>query len=239
MKLAALLLALAAARAQSPRLDGCVVFPPDNIWNQPVDTLPVDRNSAAFVNSVGADRTLFADFGPGGAGIPYAIVPGSQPKVPISFEYDDESEAGPYPIPPGAPIEGGPSSRGDRHILVLDRDNCVLYELFSAYPQADGSWKAGSGAIFPLNGNKLRPLGWTSADAAGYAILPGLVRYDEVASGEIRHAVRFTVPRTRRAYVWPATHYASSLTTRPCRPWASASAFARTSTSPASLRKSR
>lgn len=200
-----------------PEIGGCTVFPVDNIWNTAVDTLPLDPNSDAYINTIGAGRTLHPDFGSGlweggPIGIPYVVVPGSQPKVPITFEYDDESDPGPYPIPTDAPIEGGPDSEGDRHILVLDRDNCILYELFAAYPQADGSWAAGSGAIFDLSSHALRPDTWTSADAAGLPILPGLVRYDEVASGEITHAIRFTVPQTRRAYVWPARHYASNRT---------------------------
>jgi hypothetical protein len=139
-------------------------------------------------------------------------VSGSQKKVAVSFDYADESDPGPYPIPPGAPIEGGSQSDGDRHVLVVEKDNCVLYELYSAYPQANGSWQAGSGAIFNLGSNSLRPASWTSADAAGLPILAGLVRYDEVASGEIRHALRFTVPQTRKAFIWPARHQASSLT---------------------------
>jgi hypothetical protein len=128
------------------------------------------------------------------------------------FDYEDESDPGPYPIPPDAPIEGGSDCDGDRHILIVDRDNCRLYEIYSAYPETDGSWSAGSGAIFDLTSNLLRPDTWTSADAAGLPILPGLVRYEEVASGEIKHAIRFTAPETRRAYVWPARHYASSRT---------------------------
>jgi hypothetical protein len=131
--------------------------------------------------------------------------------VGITFEYADESDAGPYPIPLDAPIEGGPQSDGDRHILVIDRDNCILYELYSAYPQANGTWQAESGAIFNLRSNALRPTTWTSADAAGLPILPGLIRYDEVASGEIKHAIRFTVPQTRNTFIWPARHQASSL----------------------------
>jgi hypothetical protein len=138
-------------------------------------------------------------------------VPGTQAKVYVIFGYADESDPGPYPIPPNPPIEGDPDGSGDRHILILDRDNCVLYELFAAHLENDG-WYAGSGAIFDLNDYALRPDGWTSADAAGLPILPGLVRYDEVAAGEIKHAIRFTVPQTRRDYVWPARHYASSLT---------------------------
>jgi hypothetical protein len=132
--------------------------------------------------------------------------------VGITFEYADESDPGPYPVPPDAPIEGGPQSTGDRHVLVIDKDNCILYELYSAYPQANGTWQAGSGAIFNLRSNALRPSTWTSADAAGLPILPGLVRYDEVASGEIKHAIRFTTPQTRNTFIWPARHQASSLT---------------------------
>jgi len=197
---------------------GCAIFPADNIWNTPVDTLPVDANSIAYIASIGADAEVHPDFGSGTwdggpIGIPYAVVPGMQPKVTIHFvEFGDESDPGPYPIPPDAPIEGGVNSDGDRHVLVVDADNCMLYELYHAYPQADGSWNAGSGAIFNLESNALRTADWTSADAAGLPILSGLVRYDEVAAGEIRHALRFTVPQTRRAYVWPARHFASSLT---------------------------
>ncbi len=199
------------------QIAGCNVFPADNIWNTAVDTLPLDPNSAAYVNAIGASRTLNADFGSGlweGApiGIPFTTVPGNQPRVAVSFEYAGESDPGPYPIPPNAPIEGGPNSDGDRHVLVLDRDTCVLYELYAAYPQANGSWQAGSGAIFDLNSHALRPETWTSADAAGLPVVPGLVRIEEVLSGEIRHAIRFTAPQTRRAYVWPGRHFASSLT---------------------------
>ncbi len=144
--------------------------------------------------------------------MPFATVPGTQPRVPVTFDHGDESDPGPYPIPPDPPIEGGASSTGDRHVLVVDRDACVLYELYRAYPNPDGSWHAGSGAIFPLTSNALRPAGWTSADAAGLPILPGLARYDEVADGEINHALRFTASVTQRAYLWPARHYASSNT---------------------------
>ena len=203
-----------------PQVAGCAVFPADNVWNTPVDTLPVDSNSAVYIATIGASAPVHADFGsgewpPGSGspiGIPYVDVGGSQPGVTVTFDYADESDPGPYPIPPDAPIEGGPDSNGDRHVLVVDRDNCVLYELYAAYPQPDGSWQAGSGAIFDLASNALRPDGWTSADAAGLPILPGLVRYDEVAAGEIRHALRFTAPQTRRAHGWPARHDASSLT---------------------------
>jgi len=204
-----------------PQVAGCAVFPADNVWNTPVDTLPLDANSDAYVATIGADAHVHADFGSGdwppgsGApiGIPYVDVPGSQPKVPVTFDYDDESDPGPYPIPPNAPIEGGPESDGDRHVLVVDRDNCLLYELFYAFPQDGGvSWLAGSGAIFDLASHALRPAGWTSADATGLPILPGLVRYEEVAAGKINHALRFTAPQTREAYIWSARHEASSLT---------------------------
>jgi hypothetical protein len=208
---------ITTAAISPPQIAGCPVFPADNIWNVPIDTLPVDANAEAYVATIGADDYVHADFGSGlwaggPIGIPYVDVPGTQPLVEITFEYDDESDPGPYPIPPDAPIEGGPDSDGDRHVLVLDRDNCILYEVFYAWPQGDGSWTGVSGAIFDLRSHTLRPDGWTSADAAGLPILPGLARYDEVASGEIRHALRFTAPQTRRAYVWPARHFASNLT---------------------------
>ena len=147
----------------------------------------------------------------GPIGIPYVTVPGTQAKVPVSFTYAHESDPGPYPIPPNAPIEGGSSSTGDRHVLVVDRDACRLWELYSAYPHGGGaSWTAGSGATWDLNSNAMRPLRWTSADAAGLPILPGLVRYDEIAAGVIDHVIRFTAPRTANAYVWPASHKAAS-----------------------------
>jgi hypothetical protein len=178
-----------------------------------VDKLPVATNSRAIVTSIGADLGLHADFGSGlweGApiGIPITIVQGSQAKVRVDFEYADESDRGPYPIPPTVRIEGGPDSDGDRHAIIVDRGNCRLYELFALYP----GWRAGSGAIWDLRSNRLRPAGWTSADAAGLPILPGLARYSEVARGEINHALRFTVRESRRAYVYPARHFASSST---------------------------
>jgi hypothetical protein len=196
---------------------GCPVFPPDNIWNTPVDKLPVDPHSSAYIQSIGEDKPVHPDFGSGtyqGApmGIPFTVVPGNQKHVRIIFDYRNESDLSNYPIPPDAPIEGGARSKGDRHILIVDRDNCVLWEIYNARPQPDGTWKAGSGAIFDLTCNCMRPDGWTSADAAGLPILPGLVRYDEVAAGEIRHALRFTAPRTRNQAVWPARHAASKLT---------------------------
>ena len=198
------------------QVTGCRMFPYDNIWNFPINDLPVDANSDAYINTIGSDTGLHPDFGSGlweGAeiGIPYVAVPGTQAKVTVTFDYDDESDPGPYPIPPDAPIEGGPDGDGDRHVLVLDKDNCYLYELFYAFPQEDGSWTAGSGAIYNLSSHDLRTDGWTSADAAGLPILPGLILYDEVMEGEIDHALRFTAPETRNTHVWPARHDASSL----------------------------
>ena len=216
---ASLNLATDASPIDPPTLAGCQVFPANNIWNVPINTLPVNTNSDAYINTIGASETVHADFGSGewppgsGApiGIPYVDVSETQPGVTVTFEYDVESDHALYPIPPNVPIEGGANSDGDRHVLVLERDSCRLYELFAAYPQPDGSWHAGSGAIFDLNSNALRPASWTSADAAGLPILPGLVRYDEVSAGAIRHALRFTAPQTRKDYVWPARHYASTI----------------------------
>ncbi len=194
----------------------CNVFPQDNIWNTRIDQLPVHPSSSTWVNTIGATATLRADFGAGlynggPIGIPYLMVPGTQTKYPATFLYQDESDPGPYAIPLNAPIEGGSNSTGDRHAIAVDKDNCVLYEIYRAFPQTS-SWKGDSGAIFDLKSNALRPETWTSADAAGLPIFAGLVRYDEILAGEIRHAIRFTVPQTQRAYVWPARHYASSLT---------------------------
>ena len=204
--------ALAAQLGDNASLAGLQVFPKSNAWNKRVDTSKVDKNSKKLIK--GITGKLHPDFGAdwgGPFGIPYVVVSGSQAKVPVSFEYRDESDPGPYPIPADAPIEGGASSDGDRHVLVLDRDNRTLYELYDAHPVNGGtSWKAGSGAVFDLTSNKLRPKGWTSADAAGLPILPGLVRYDEVDSGKITHAIRFTVATTRKAYVSPARHQAGS-----------------------------
>jgi hypothetical protein len=204
-------------------LGGRRPFPDDNPWNQDVSREPVDPSSDALIASIGLDRGLHPDFGTvwEGApiGIPYVVVPGTQPGVPVRFEYADESDRVPYPVPLDAPIEGGPTSDGDRHILMVDADNWMLYELFAAYPDGPSGpngparWRAGSGAGFNLNNNELRPAGWTSAVAAGLPIFPGLVRYDEtVEQGAIRHALRFTARRTRRAYVPPARHYASRIT---------------------------
>jgi len=198
-------------------LRGKQLFPSDNAWNQEISTAPVDPNSNNLIASIGLTTGLHPDFGTvyAGApnGIPYVVVSGAQAKVPINFTaYGRESDPGPYPVPPNAPIEGGPNATGDRHVIVIDRDAWKLYELYSAYPVNGGaSWNAACGAVFDLNSNALRPAGWTSADAAGLPIFPGLVRYDEVfEQGEIRHALRFTVQRTRRAYVFPARHFASN-----------------------------
>ena len=195
----------------------CPFFPADNIWNVRVDSLPLDPRSDAFVAAIGPAGGLHPDFGAGlwndgPIGIPFVAVPTDQPLADITFDYDDESDPGPYPIPTDAPIEGGPDSDGDRHILALRNGDCRLFETWNTWPTPGGSWHAGSGAEFDLSSNELRPAGWTSADAAGLPILAGLVRYDEVSAGRIDHALRFTAPETQRAYVWPARHYASSNT---------------------------
>lgn len=203
------------ADAAGASLAGRRPFPADNPWNTLVTGAPVDPNSATLIASCGL-RNLHPDFGTvwDGApnGIPYVVVHAGQATVPVSFDYADESDPGPYPIPPNAPIEGGASSDGDRHVLIVDVDAWKLYELFDAHPIDGGaSWHAGSGAVFDLSSNALRPAGWTSADAAGLPIFPGLVRYDEaVEQHAIEHALRFTCPRTRKAYLSPARHYASS-----------------------------
>jgi hypothetical protein len=195
----------------------CTVLPANNIWNHRVDRLTVPASSAAIVASIGLTGRLHPDFGSGlidGApfGFPITTVPAGQAGVPVGFDYAAESDPGPYPIPADARIEGGAAATGDRHVLVHQPSSCRLYELFDAHRLADGRWHAGSGAVFDLRSNRLRPRGWTSADAAGLPILPGLVRYDEVAAGAIRHAIRVTVPRSRNAYLWPARHSASTLT---------------------------
>jgi hypothetical protein len=200
----------------SPTLEACPVFPDDHIWNTPVNKLPLDPNSEAYARSIGVDRELRPAFGPtytgGYDGIPYTVVDNSQPFVPIHFVlYGSESDPGPYPIPRDAPIEDAEARNSDRHVLVVNQDTCILYELYHAYPQPDGSWKADSGAVFDLKKYHLRPAGWTSADAAGTAILPGLVRYEEVEAGRINHALRFASPISRNEYVWPARHMASTI----------------------------
>jgi len=198
-----------------PAASSCPLFPPSNPWNQRVDGLPVANSSARLIASIGLDNPVHPDFGTvyNGApnGIPFVVVSKRTRRVPVHFLYAGDSDHGPYPIPPNAPIEGGRGAGGDRHVIVVDRDSCLDYELFAAYPHRGGAyWTAGSGAIFNLRSNHLRPAGWTSADAAGLPILPGLARYDEVARGVIDHALRFTAPCTSRAYVYPARHFAST-----------------------------
>jgi hypothetical protein len=207
----------AAARpggATLPKIAGCPVFPANNPWNQRVDRLPVAANSAKVIAAIGLGDPVHPDFGSGTyagepIGIPYAVVSNKTKKVRVSFQYGDESDKGPYPLPPNVPIEGGRHASGDRHVIVVDKDTCTDYELFAAYPRG-GHWSAGSGAIFNLRTNHLRPAGWTSADAAGLPILPGLARYDEVARGAIDHALRFTANCTAKKFVYPARHEAST-----------------------------
>jgi hypothetical protein len=198
--------------ARNGSLGGCPVFPADNAWNRDVSALPVAADSGSYIASIGPSGRLHPDFGGGGVyGIPYVAV-SAQPAVPVNFTaYGGESDPGPYPVPLSAPVEGGAASTGDRHVLAVDTGRCVLYEMYRAFPRP-GHWDADSGAVFDLRSNALRPDGWTSADAAGLPVFPGLVRYDEVAAGAVRHALRFTVSRTQRGYVHPATHYASSST---------------------------
>jgi hypothetical protein len=215
----------ARAEASGPLpIAGCPVLPADNVWNVRVDGLPRDRSSDAYVNSVGLGGTaqLRMDFGSVYQGVPfgmpYVVVPGSQPKVSVTFRYPTESDRVGYPVPPNPPIEGGPASTGDRHILMVDRDSCKLYELFAAYPRAGGGWEAGSGAVFDLRSNALRPDGWTSSDAAGLPVVPGLVRYEEILEGEIRHAIRMTAKQTAWRHVWPARHHTRSSDNAPDLP---------------------
>jgi hypothetical protein len=205
-----------------PGAPGCTVLPADNVWHATVTDLPVDPNSATYIASIGDSAPLHPDFGAGKydgepIGIPYNVVPASQPFVPVTFTYASESDPGPYPIPKNPLIEGGPRSHGDRHVLLVDAGTCTDYELYAAHSHHRGrSWTAGSGAMFPLGSDALRPAGWTSADAAGLPILPGLVRPDEVAAGVIDHAIRVTVPATDDTYIWPARHEAG--TANPSRP---------------------
>ena len=186
----------------------CTVFPADNVWNARVDGLDVAANSSTMISTIGSGRSFHMDFGSyAGYGIPYQVVDdGTATPRSVIFDYDDESDPGPYPIPVAPLIEDG----SDGHMLMVDRVGCKLYELFAARQSASGTWHAGSGAIWDLSSNDLRPDGWTSADAAGLPILPGLVRWDEVAAGEITHALRFTAPETRDTYIYPARHEASS-----------------------------
>jgi hypothetical protein len=192
----------------------CPLFPADNVWNTPITNLPVAAQSPTWLASMDSSTTyLHPDYGPGGGptspyGIPFNIVTSSHQFVPVSFDYADQSDPGPYPFGPDISIEGGQDSSGDRHAIMLDKSTCTLYELYDAYYAPDGGSTAGSGAIWNLNSNALRPAGWTSADAAGLPILAGLVDYDEVASGAMDHAIRFTVDCTQESYIWPARHEA-------------------------------
>ena len=198
------------AHASVPIVGGCAIFPSDNPWNTDISNYPVDPRSDAYIAALPGN--LHPDFGQDPHyGIPFNIVPSSQKKVTVTFRYYTQSDPGPYPIPPNAQIEGGRHASGDRHVLVLQKGVCKLYEMWDAYPEHGGkSWRAGSGAIFHLNSNKLRPNGWTSADAAGLPIIPALVKCDEVAAGEIDHALRVTFNETQRGYIHPATHFASN-----------------------------
>jgi hypothetical protein len=193
-----------------PVVGGCQMFPANNPWNTDISKYPVDKNSANFIAALPGN--LHPDFGEDPHyGIPFNIVPSTQKRVPVTFYYASQSNKGPYPIPANAQIEGGKHASGDRHVLVLQQDKCKLYELWDAYPMNHGqSWTAGSGAIFPLNSNKLRPNGWTSADAAGLPILPALIKCAEVKAGAIDHALRVTFNETQMGYIHPATHYASN-----------------------------
>ncbi len=217
----ALVAALSGSTAsKAPTLAGCPVFPASNPWNTPVDKLPVAADSATLIASIGVDSGVHADFGSGlydgsRIGIPFVVVHGrTTPKSHVSFEYADESDQGPYPIPKNPPVEGAPghANEGDRHVLILDRDACKLYEL-SGMQRTGSAWTGWSGAIWNLRSNAVRPATWTSADAAGLPILPGLARWEgDASTGRIDHALRFTASRTRRAFIYPARHYASSST---------------------------
>ena len=198
-----------------PSAPACPIFPANNAWNERVDKLPVAASSATLIASIGLDTGLHPDFGSGlydgrPIGIPFDVVSRPTPRMRVTFDYADESDRVAYPIPKSVHIEGGRNSTGDRHAILVDTSACRLYELYALYPKAGGGWKAGSGATWSLRSNAVRPAGWTSADAAGLPIFPGLARYDEVSRGVIDHALRFTVEHTRRAYVYPARHYASS-----------------------------
>ena len=210
---------------QGADLNGFVPFPVSNLWNTDISAAPVDPNSSNIINFIGATVTLHPDFGAGTyqhqtIGIPYQIVAGTQPKVSIIYGlFPDESDPGPMPIPSNALIEGYPKpGNGDRHVLVLEKDGCWLFELYKSYLQKDGSWKADSSAVWDMTINEQRPYTWTSADAAGLPVFAGLARYDEVASGAINHALRFTVPTSQRAFVLPATHWASTNTSTSAPP---------------------
>jgi len=193
-----------------PGAPNCPIFPAGNVWNTRIDDRSVAAASSTMIGAIGLDRGLHMDFGSyAGYGIPYQVVSASMARSTVTFQYDDESDHVGHPIPPSPLIEGGPGAVGDRHILLVDGDSCRLFELYAAY-QSGGTWHAGSGATWDLTSNALRPAGWTSADAAGLPILPGLVRYDEVSAGAIQHALRFTTNQTRQAYIYPARHQAGA-----------------------------
>lgn len=205
-----------AAAGSGPLIAGCPVFPADNAWNTDISNLPVDSHSGAWIaNSGGPTRLIHPDFGDSGTsvpyGIPFIVTNSSHPKVTVAFDYADESDPGPYPFGPDTPIEGGAGSGGDQHAIMLDSSTCTLYELYNANYSPQGS-TAGSGAIWSLRSDALRPSGWTSADAAGLPILPGLLRQDEVAAGHVGHAIRMTVQATDKSFIWPARHQAGSVT---------------------------
>ncbi len=202
----------AANRSTAPVVDGCPIFPADNVWNTPIDKLRKDQRADAYVDSIGALKGIHPDFGSNlNSGIPFTEVPDGTRFQTVTFENRDESDLGKYPIPKDAPIEGGPhDENGDRHVIVIDQHRCILYETWLTRVQADGSWIAGSGIRMDLTDNALRRDTWTSADAAGLPIFPGLVRYDEVASGEINHALRFTLAHTQKGHIWPARHQSSN-----------------------------
>jgi hypothetical protein len=213
---AALIAAITPAGALPPAgAPACPSFPADNVWHSDISRLPVHRRSAAWMASTGAStRRLHPDFGTSDDpaapyGIPYTTVAGTHAKVPIEFDYDDESDKVRYPFGSDTKIEGGRNSGGDMHAIVIDRATCKLYETFYT-TQRGSKWYAGSGAVWDLKSNRLRPAGWTSADAAGLPIYPGLLRRDEVRAGKIDHAIRFTLSRTDRSYVWPARHQAGA-----------------------------
>ena len=197
---------------QTAGLGGFVPFSATSLWNTDISAVPVDPNSSTIISNWVGSVNLHPDWGTDPTyGIPYVVVDGSQALVNINLgAYPDESDPGPMPVPPNAPVEGGSSSTGDRHVLVLNNANCFLYELYNASPNSDGSWNADSTAVWDLLGNEQRPYTWTSADAAGLPIFPGLVRYDEVAAGKIQHAFRFTLPKTSAAFTPPASHWAAT-----------------------------
>jgi hypothetical protein len=211
-----------SATGVGANLNGFVPFPADKAWNQDISKAPVDANSSAIINFIGPGVGLHPDFGSGqyqgsNMGIPYVVVNGSQGLVNVNFTaYGNESDPGPMPIPGNAPIEGDPNpGNGDRHVLVMDNGNCFLYELFGASSNSDGSWNAASAAVWDLQSDEQRPWTWTSADAAGLPIFPGLIRYDEMAAGKIQHAIRFTLPQSQAAMVPPASHWAGNSPSSP------------------------